>query len=405
MTDELIAGRYELGARLGVGGMSTVRLARDRRLERSVAVKLLAEHLADDNQFVSRFRREALAAARLVHPNIVQVFDFGLDADSGRHYIVMEYVEGRSGAELLREEGHLPVPDTLAILGHACRGLEFAHRNGVVHRDIKPGNLLRSKEGTTKVADFGIAKNLADESSITQVGSVLGTASYLAPEQASGDEAGPPADLYGLGVVAYQLLSGQLPYEANSLTELAMKQQREAPPLLDEIVDGVTPQLALAVDRALALDPRDRFEDAETMRKALNDGARGYGDSPTSTTRVAGAPATSATRVATIEPATTRQPRSEPPVVARQPSPPRDPAPFAPPTAAPVTTVAPRRKRRRVRQFLLLLLAVLFVAVGVTVAVVATSPSKTAVQLRKITGTKAHSIVRELEQLVNDNTK
>ena len=180
---------------------------------------------------------------------------------------------------------------------------------------------------------------------------MLGTASYLAPEQASGDEAGPPADLYGLGVVAYQLLSGQLPYEANSLTELAMKQQREAPPLLDEIVDGVTPQLALAVDRALALDPRDRFDDAETMRKALMDGARGYGDSPTGTTRVAGAPATSATRVATIEPATTRQPRPEPPVVPRQPQPPRQATPTAPPTVAPATTVAPRRKRRRVRQF------------------------------------------------------
>ena len=193
------------------------------------------------------------------------MFDFGLDADSGRHYIVMEYVEGRSGAELLREEGHLPVSDTLAILGHACRGLEFAHRNGVVHRDIKPGNLLRSKEGTTKVADFGIAKNLADESSITQVGSVLGTASYLAPEQASGDEAGPPADLYGLGVVAYQLLSGQLP-EANSLTELAMKQQRGAPPLLDEIVEGVRRNRAGGRPRAGARPARPlrgRGDDAQ----------------------------------------------------------------------------------------------------------------------------------------------
>ncbi len=402
-TEELIAGRYELGARLGVGGMSTVRLARDRRLERSVAVKLLAEHLANDGQFVSRFRREALAAARLVHPNIVQVFDFGLDQDSGRHYIVMEYVEGKSGAELLREQGHLPVNEALAIVGHACRGLEFAHRHGVVHRDIKPGNLLRSNEGTTKVADFGIAKNLADESSITQVGSVLGTASYLAPEQASGDEAGPPADLYGLGVVAYQLLSGQLPYEAQSLTELAIKQQREAPPLLDEIVEGVTPQLALAIDRALALNPRDRYEDAETMRKAMMDGARGYGDAPTGATRVA-EPATSATRVASIEPETTRQPRPETPVVARQPTPPR-PAPQAPaPAPAAAAPVRPRR-RRRVRQWLVALLAVLLVAAGVVIAVVATSTSPTAVRLRAITATKTHSIVKQLQELVNDNTK
>jgi len=409
-TEELIAGRYELGARLGVGGMSTVRLARDRRLERSVAVKLLAEHLADDSQFVSRFRREALAAARLVHPNIVQVFDFGLDQDSGRHYIVMEYVEGKSGAELLRDEGHLPVADTLAIVGHACRGLDFAHRHGVVHRDIKPGNLLRSNEGTTKVADFGIAKNLADESSITQVGSVLGTASYLAPEQASGDEAGPPADLYGLGVVAYQLLSGQLPYEAQSLTELAIKQQREAPPLLDEIVDGVTPQLAMAIDRALALNPSDRFDDAEAMRKALVEGARGYGDAPTSATRVAG-PATSATRVAAVEPATTRQPTSPAPVVARQPSPPRQvPAPVplpapAPAATAPAATPRKPRRRRRVRQWLVAFLAVLFVAAGVFIAVVATSNSPTAVRLRAISAHKTHSLVKQLKELVNDNIK
>ena len=316
----------------------------------------------------------------------------------------MEYVEGSSGAELLREQGHLPITEALAIVGHACRGLEFAHRNGVVHRDIKPGNLLRSNEGTTKVADFGIAKNLADESSITQVGSVLGTASYLAPEQASGDEAGPPADLYGLGVVAYQLLSGQLPYEAQSLTELAMKQQREAPPLLDEIVDGVTPQLALAIDRALALDPRDRFDDAETMRKAMMDGARGYGDAPTGATRVAGAPATSATRVATIEPATTRQPRAgdrrssraspatAPGAAGRAPAPAaarRSRRAQAPPRA-PVRPAAAGGAVRRRRG---------------DVAVIATSTSQTAVRLRTITATKAHSIVRQLQQLVNDNTK
>jgi eukaryotic-like serine/threonine-protein kinase len=412
VNDQLIAGRYELAERLGVGGMSTVRLARDRRLERSVAVKLLAEHLADDASFVSRFRREALAAARLVHPNIVQVFDFGLDQDSGAQYIVMEYVKGNSGAELLREQGRLPLAEALAIVGHACRGLEFAHRHGVVHRDIKPGNLLRSEEGTTKVADFGIAKNLADESSITQVGSVLGTASYLAPEQAAGQEAGPAADLYGLGVVAYQLLSGQLPYEAQSLTELAIKQQREAPPLLDEIVDGVTPQLAMAVDRALALDPNDRFADADAMRKALMDGARGTGDVATSATRVAGAagaggPATGATRRLQQEPATTRQPTSRtavPGVVQRQPSPPRQPvAPPPPVTPAPVATGASRRQRAR--RIVAVVIAVLLIALGVTIAVVATSTGPTAVRLRAITSHQTQDIVRELKSLVNDNTK
>src|ERR687887_767355 len=283
-----IAGRYELGDRLGAGGMSTVVLAFDRRLEREVAVKLLAEHLADDSQFVARFRREALAAARLVHPNIVQVFDFGLDQGTHRHYIVMELIRGQSGAEILREEGALDIRDALSIVTQACRGLEYAHQNGVVHRDVKPGNLLRGEDGVVKLADFGIAKAVTDESSITQVGSVLGTAAYLAPEQAAGEQAGPAADLYALGVVTYQFLSGRLPYEAQSLTELALKQQREVPPRLDELNPAVSPQLALAVDRALALDPRQRPATADELRKALADGARGVG--PTEITRAVASP-------------------------------------------------------------------------------------------------------------------
>ena len=211
-----IAGRYRIEGRLGVGGMSTVMLAFDERLERYVAVKLLAEHLADDPTFVSRFRREALAAARLVHPNIVQVFDFGLDEATHQHFIVMEHVAGHSCAELLRDRGHLDVEQAVEIVTQACRGLDYAHRNGVVHRDVKPGNLLVSGTDVVKLADFGIAR-AADHSSITQVGSVLGTAAYLSPEQARGEEAGPRADLYSLGVVTYQLLSGRLPYEATSL--------------------------------------------------------------------------------------------------------------------------------------------------------------------------------------------
>src|SRR3954452_14627171 len=146
MTDDLFANRYKLDRRLGVGGMATVQLAFDTRLERHVAVKLLAEHLAQDPSFVSRFRREALAAARLVHPNIVQVFDFGLDDATARNFIVMEFVDGPSCADMLREHGPLPPREAVEILAQACRGLDYAHRNGVVHRDVKPGNLLRSKE-------------------------------------------------------------------------------------------------------------------------------------------------------------------------------------------------------------------------------------------------------------------
>src|SRR6201987_5025130 len=241
-----IAGRYRIESRLGVGGMSTVQLAFDQRLERYVAVKLLAEHLADDPAFVSRFRREALAAARLVHPNIVQVFDFGLDEGKHQHFIVMEHVPGHSCAELLRDRGHLDVDPAVEIFPRACRGLETAPRNGVVHRDVKPGNLLVSESEVVKLADFGIAR-ATDQSSITQVGSVLGTAAYLAPEQARGEEAGPRSDIYSRGVVPSQLLSGRLPYEANSLSELALMQQRESPTPLDQLNPQVRPELADAV--------------------------------------------------------------------------------------------------------------------------------------------------------------
>src|SRR5688572_17048940 len=222
-----VAGRYKLERRLGAGGMSTVFLAVDAVLERSVAVKLLAEHLAEDEDFVARFRREALAAARLQHPNIVQVFDSGQDAESARHYIVMEYVDGPSCAEMLREHRRLDVALTVQILRDASHGLEYAHRSGVVHRDIKPGNLLLTGDHILKLADFGIAK-AAHQTRITQVGSVLGTAAYLSPEQASGEEAGPESDIYSLGVCAYQFLTGRLPHEYGSLTELALKQQNEA---------------------------------------------------------------------------------------------------------------------------------------------------------------------------------
>src|SRR3954470_12882859 len=242
-----IAGRYQLERRLGAGGMSTVFLARDSVLERPVAVKLLAEHLSDDEAFVARFRREALAAARLQHPNIVQVFDSGEDQPSTRHFIVMEYVNGPSCADLLRETPKLPVDRPGDIVKGACHGLDYAHRAGVVHRDVKPGNLLIAEEtGALKLADFGIAK-AAEQTRITQVGSVLGTAAYLSPEQAHGEEAGPPSDIYSLGVCAYQFLAGRLPHEYGSLTELALKQQEERVPPITEFRSDVPRELDHAV--------------------------------------------------------------------------------------------------------------------------------------------------------------
>lgn len=394
MSPQLLAERYELGERLGSGGMSTVVLANDRRLERQVAVKLLAEHLADDRQFVSRFRREALAAARLVHPNIVQVYDFGLDQASARHFIVMEYVAGQSGAEILRERGTLPVDEALALLSQACLGLDHAHRHGVVHRDVKPGNLLRSADGVVKLADFGIAKAVSEESSITQVGSVLGTAAYLAPEQAAGAEATVRSDIYSLGVVAYQLLSGRLPYDAQSLTELALMQQRELPPLLDQVNPEVTPELAAAVDRALALEPGDRYPDAEVMREALEDGARGIAPE-TGATRVA-APATATTRLAPAAAAAgaaaAAVPQRRPALPPQARSRPSAPAPAVP---------ARRRRRGRLAPLLLVLLAL----AGGVALFLAVSESSDTVRLRQVVYEEVDRTASELQQLIRQNTR
>jgi eukaryotic-like serine/threonine-protein kinase len=415
MATQILAERYELGDRLGVGGMSTVLSAFDRRLERPVAVKLLAEHLADDKQFVERFRREALAAARLVHPNVVQVFDFGLDERSGRHYIVMELIRGRSGAEILREAGVLGVQEALSMVLQACRGLDYAHRNGVVHRDVKPGNLLRAEDGVVKLADFGIAKAVSDESAITQVGSVIGTAAYLAPEQAAGEEVGPPADIYALGVVTYQFLSGRLPYEAQSLTELALKQMREIPAPLDELNPDVTPQLAVAIDRALAIDPRERYPDAESFRDALTDGARGVG--PTEITRAVAAP-TEATRA--LRPATdatsVARPGTEPrqaraPRAARTPRPASGPPRTGPATAVPAAGGAAReagkarRRKGRMRQTLATLFVLALLAGGAIAAVVATSNSSDAVRLRTVVYDQVNRAVDQMQQLIDDNTR
>src|SRR4051794_38699646 len=294
-TDQLFADRYRLERRLGVGGMSTVQLAFDTRLERYVAVKLLAEHLAADDGFVARFRREALAAARLVHPNIVQVYDAGTDERSERQFIAMEYVEGQSCAELLREHGRLAPDEVVDICAQACHGLDYAHRNGVIHRDIKPGNLLVNPDHIVKIADFGIAK-AADDSDITRVGSVIGTAAYLSPEQARGEPAGPGSDLYALGVVAYQLLTGRLPYQGASLTDLARQQDSGPPTDLQQLVPGLSPALSAAIMRALTPDPAQRYAAAPQMERGLRDGLRGIAPQTADAT-VALGPSTTATRM------------------------------------------------------------------------------------------------------------
>ncbi len=404
-----IGGRYRLEGRLGYGGMSTVHLALDLRLERQVAVKLLAEHLAEDPTFISRFQREAQAAARLVHPNIVQVFDSGQDESSGQYYIVMEYIEGQSCAEILRDDGWLDVDEAIAIIDQACEGLHYAHRHGVVHRDVKPGNLLRAREGEVKLADFGIAK-ATEQSSITQVGSVLGTAAYLAPEQARGEEAGPRADLYALGVVTYQLISGRLPYEASSLTELALKQQQEAPPMLDTLVAAVTPQLAEAVAISLALDPRERYQTAREMGRALGDGANGIapGERAHSARHVPATEATSALsaggrtggrgadRTVAASAVTPRRPRAGAP---------RRQAAAAAAAAQPAQAPAARSPQRRRGRLLVAMLALLALVVVIVAIVVASAPAPTKVVLRNVVYSDVQQATSALKQLVSENTK
>src|SRR4051812_5120172 len=392
--------------------MATVHLAFGRRLERRVAVKLLAEHLADDPSFVSRFRREALAAARLVHPNIVQVFDFGFDDRSHHHFIVMEHIDGDSCARLLRDRGSLPAPEAVDLCIQACRGLDYAHRNGVVHRDVKPGNLLKSREGVLKLADFGIAK-AAEQSSITQVGSVLGTAAYLAPEQARGEEAGPLADLYSLAVVAYQLMSGRLPYEATSLSELALKQQREAPPALDQLNPDVTAAVSAAVMTGLALDPGQRPGGAMAFAEVLRNAAE-RGEVPeTAATAVVGAD-TAATRMidrealgvprraaAPAEPGTAERPAAAP--LRPRPAPRRAPE-AAPPARRAATRRPPPPKRRSGLMRLLVLLLILLVVIGGGIYLIASQSGK-GLNVERVTGQKFEQVYDQLRQVIQDNTK
>jgi serine/threonine-protein kinase len=365
-TPQQVAGRYRLSRRLGAGGMSTVFLATDEVLERPVAVKLLAEHLAEDEDFVARFRREALAAARLQHPNIVQVFDSGQDPESDRHFIVMEYVDGPSCAEVLRDRRTMDLDETVRIARDACHGLEYAHRAGVVHRDVKPGNLLLTADGILKLADFGIAK-AAEQTRITQVGSVLGTAAYLSPEQAAGHEAGPASDLYSLGVCAYQFLTGRLPHEYGSLTELALKQQNEPVEPITAFRDDVPPSLDRAIRAALERDPNARYENALQMADALE---AGYNGEDTDTTRGLFMTGTEyATGAGLDADATQALPRGNTmyqPVPSRRPQPPPTGA-YPPQTYA--EDVEPRRKDRNWGKIVAALLALMLIAAAVYLAV------------------------------------
>jgi serine/threonine protein kinase len=262
--------RYTVERTLGRGGMATVELARDEQLGRRVAVKRLFASLADDELFQTRFFREARMAAGLSHPNVVGVYDVG--EEDGLPYIVMEYVDGDTLAELMARTSPMEPDRAVDLLLQICAGLEHAHAAGLVHRDIKPQNLLVRNDGVAKIADFGIARTL-QATQLTQAGTVLGTAAYLAPEQAAGERATAAADIYSLGAVAYELLSGRPPYRVESLADLALAQQQAPPPL-----EGVPPQLGRAVLRALSADPEARPPSAAAFAREL---AQASPDAPT----------------------------------------------------------------------------------------------------------------------------
>jgi beta-lactam-binding protein with PASTA domain/predicted Ser/Thr protein kinase len=255
-------GRYRIVRKLGTGGMADVYLAEDQELGRRVAIKILNDRHAADDQFVERFRREAKNAAGLSHPNIVSVYDRG--TAEGTYYIAMEYLDGRSLKELIVSRGPAPVRTAVEYARQVLAAVGFAHRHGIVHRDIKPHNVLvAGDEGRLKVTDFGIARSGASQ--MTEVGSIIGTAQYLSPEQARGSPVDQTSDLYSVGVVLYELLTGQVPFTGDTPLEIAMKHLSEIPKPPSELRPEVPGDLDLVVLRALAKDPADRYQTAEQM--------------------------------------------------------------------------------------------------------------------------------------------
>jgi eukaryotic-like serine/threonine-protein kinase len=402
-----LSGRYETIDRLGSGGMSNVYRATDLILERTVAVKVLAEHLSDDERFVARFRREALAVAKLIHPNIVQVYDTGVD--DGRHYIVMEYVQGRSGAQILQKQGPLDAETTAEVGIQACSGLDYAHRRGIIHRDVKPGNLMVTGgpvgggEMTVKLTDFGIARAI-EQTRITQVGSVVGTAAYLAPEQVRGEEATPATDVYALGVVLYQFLTGRLPYEGSSLAELAVRQQNERALPPSTYNSDVPGPLGAAVLRALEGDPSRRYASADELAGGLQLGLQGedvtlpISDDATPTRMLGGETAT-----------TRRLDQTERTEYRPAPSPTRRPEPRVVPAPAPVSHQPAKPKKRgafgRFMRFVLALIALVLIAAAVAAAVIITTDKAAGVKVNEIAGNTVDKVVEELKDAVKKNTE
>jgi hypothetical protein len=286
MIGELIGGRYEIEELVATGGMSSVYRARDTVLERWVALKVLHEHFSSDPEYVERFRREARAIAQLNHPNIVTVIDRG--EFEGRQFIVFEHVTGETLKEIVEREGPLPVQQALELAHQVARGLALAHEHGVVHRDVKPQNVLLDESGAAKVTDFGIARSLDPEDELTDSGTLLGTSDYIAPEQASGGHVDERSDQYSLGVLLYELLTAEVPYPGEGFMSVAMRHVNDPVPSVRERRPDVPARVEAIVARAMAKRPQDRFPSMPALMAALeacladDRGVRSRGDGQTS---------------------------------------------------------------------------------------------------------------------------
>jgi len=268
MEDQIILNdRYRLEERLGSGGMAVVYRARDLMLERYVAIKILRENFSDDPDFQERFRQEAKAAANLSHPNIVTVHDFGFDR--GRLFIVMEHVPGTHLKEILQRRGRLPVDEAIGLMVQACAGVGYAHRAGLVHCDIKPHNFLITPDKRLKVTDFGIARALASIQPEEQTDIVWGSPQYFSPEQAAGGPPSPASDVYSLGVILFEMLTGQLPFSADSATELARLHRSAQPPSPRQINEEIHPALDQIIVKVLSKEPSARYRTADQLGRVL----------------------------------------------------------------------------------------------------------------------------------------
>jgi serine/threonine-protein kinase len=266
LSSTILSGRYRLESKLGSGGMSTVYLALDEVLDRPVAVKLLHREISEEADQLERFRREARAAARLSHPNLVGVIDAG--EDDGRPYIVFEYIKGRTLKRRIHEDGPLPIDEAVAYAIEIGRGLTAAHARKLVHRDVKPQNVLIDPDGRAKVTDFGIARSL-EQKGMTATGRVLGTTDYVSPEQAMGEDVDERSDVYSLGVVLYEMLTGDVPFQAETQVGVAMKHVNEPMPDVQAKRPEVSAAVASVVDRATTKDSRDRYGTVAEMVRDL----------------------------------------------------------------------------------------------------------------------------------------